>query len=322
LLKWGAWADSLWVGFGAAVFWLSRERDKETHLEIPNCSNWKALSLIVAGFCGGMLTAMFGTGLDLSVFTVLALLFRINVNTAAPTGVVIQTINSLFAVAFKLLFVGGFEQAAFQDWVASLPFVSVGAPLGTFCLSFVNRTGVSVAIYLVGLAQFIYALLVLTINTDMIFFVVVIVASSTGLFLLLAKLGEKLVDVENKGYIFDSDDDDDDYAELEDCNMSYESLPSMEELRAGTKKMERRENGSEDADEEELLQEEDEDNEVASGWGPYGRKAKHDLGFSGNGEENGDNKANGNSEPWQRTETTHLLVAREYEEPRRGQAYV
>lgn len=68
------------------MFWLRRESEKETHLEIPNCSNWKAFVLMVTGFCGGMLTAMFGTGLDLSVFSCLALFFRIHVNTAAPTG--------------------------------------------------------------------------------------------------------------------------------------------------------------------------------------------------------------------------------------------
>lgn len=190
-------------------------------------------------------------------------------------------INSLVAVAFKLLFMGGFQQAAVLDWVASLPFVSLGAPLGTVCLSFVNRTWVSGVIYLVALAQFVYAISTLTINTDIIFFVVVIVVTTTGLFLLLAKLGEKLVDVENKGYIFNSDDEDENDDVYGATPMSsYESLPSMEELRAGKKKIERRETISDgvdyyDDDEEELLQDAHRDigRLESSGWSPYGRKS-------------------------------------------------
>jgi hypothetical protein len=181
-------------------------------------------------------------------------------------------INSLVAVGFKLLFMDGFQREAVLDWVASLPFVSLGAPLGTVCLSFVNRTWVSGVIYLVDLSQFVFAISTLPINTDIIFFVVVIVVTTTGLFLLLAKLGEKLIDVENKGYIFDSEDEDDNEDVYgEDSHMSsYESLPSMEELRAGKRKMERREDGSDDDDYD--------DQEFATsplGWGPYGRKPSH-----------------------------------------------
>jgi len=168
-------------------------------------------------------------------------------------------INSVVVVVveFKPFFMSGLQQPALVDWIACLPFVSVGAPLGTFCLSFVYRMGPQMAFYLVNLTQFVYAILVMPIDTGLIFIVVVVTAMSSGFWLLLAKLSEKLVDVESKGYVFD------DEPLLEDYNMSYESLPSLEELREGKKNMERLEKGS--------PQPAAEGHDIE--WSPYGRRA-------------------------------------------------
>ena len=55
---------------------------------------WVCLCLCVAGFVGGIFSALCGCGVDIASFSLLCLLFRMNEKVAVPTAVVLMAINS------------------------------------------------------------------------------------------------------------------------------------------------------------------------------------------------------------------------------------
>lgn len=85
--------------------------------------------LMVVGSCGGVMSGLVGNGIDIITFSVLVLLFKVCEKVATPTSVILMAINSLvgFFVHWK---VGAFTPQIQAYWLAAVPVVVVGAPLG------------------------------------------------------------------------------------------------------------------------------------------------------------------------------------------------
>ena len=97
------------------------------HLSKP-----EALTLLVAGFIGGVFTAMSGSGIDICSFAVLTLLFRLTEKTATPTSVVLMAVNTFVAMCYRAFWMdGGLQPDAWGFFVVCAPIVVVGAPLGS-----------------------------------------------------------------------------------------------------------------------------------------------------------------------------------------------
>ena len=89
---------SIWFAFAVALLFLNRVRKRKTYKAIPNMNWWRYVVLFVFGFIGGVFTSFAGTGIDISVFMVLTLLFRVSEKVATPTCVITMALNS--AVGF------------------------------------------------------------------------------------------------------------------------------------------------------------------------------------------------------------------------------
>jgi hypothetical protein len=68
-------------------------------------------------------------------FSVLVLLFRISESIATPTSVILMAINSVFGVLLHIYFFDGINAQVQAYWLASVPVVVVGAPLGAYFCS-------------------------------------------------------------------------------------------------------------------------------------------------------------------------------------------
>lgn len=111
---------------------------------------WRGPGAILAvGLVGGVMSGLVGSGLDLMVFAVLVLLFRVSEKVATPTSVVIMAINSLVGVSCYWGYYRDLPSGPQNMWLAAAPVVVVGAPVGAWVCSRLRRETIAKA--LVGL---------------------------------------------------------------------------------------------------------------------------------------------------------------------------
>lgn len=110
---------------------------------LPYWTNDMAALFITTGIIGGIFTAQTGAGVDMMVFIVLTLVFRMNIKISTPTTIVIMAINSI--AGFYLH--GVISQdigIVWEYWLMAIPIVVVGAPLGTYIASKVHHNVIAV----------------------------------------------------------------------------------------------------------------------------------------------------------------------------------
>ncbi|KAJ1374882.1 hypothetical protein KIN20_037988 [Parelaphostrongylus tenuis] len=81
---------SIWGSFAIALFLLNCHGKRKTYPIIPDFKPWKAVVLLVTGFVGGIFTSFAGSGVDICIFSITTLLFRVSEKTATPTTVVVM----------------------------------------------------------------------------------------------------------------------------------------------------------------------------------------------------------------------------------------
>ena len=171
----------IWGAFAASLFFLNRIHGRQVYLVLdpPHLPriwrdadlvsnpylailfNWKALTLLGAGFLGGIFTSMSGSGIDICSFAVLTLFFRITEKTATPTSVVLMAINTMIATVYTKYFTtDGFHPLVWEFFAVCAPIVVIGAPLGSMISSFVHRLVLASFIYVTDTAQLAAALYV------------------------------------------------------------------------------------------------------------------------------------------------------------------
>jgi len=109
--------------------------------------NWQArAALVAAGVVGGVVSGLVGSGIDLVVFAVLTLLFRVSEKIATPTSVVLMAINAVSASIIYALAVGPPAANVLGMWGAAIPIVVLGAPLGAWVCSQLRRATIARAL--------------------------------------------------------------------------------------------------------------------------------------------------------------------------------
>lgn len=137
------------VSFALTLFLLNWKR-RDYNDSLPIYSRREVLILVFTGFIGGCLTGLVGNGIDIISFSVMVLLFRLSEKLSTATSVVLMAFNSVVGFALHLFIVGGFTVQVENYWLAAIPVVVVGAPLGAyFCTRLKNKTIATVLITLI-----------------------------------------------------------------------------------------------------------------------------------------------------------------------------
>lgn len=126
------------------------------------------LIVLAAGFFGGTMTGLVGTGIDIICFSVMVLLFRLSEKVSTPTSVILMAFNSLVGLALHVFVIGGFTSEVKDYWLAAIPVVVVGAPFGAYlCTRLNNQT---IATILIGLIfiEFISSLYLIPLTDEII----------------------------------------------------------------------------------------------------------------------------------------------------------
>ncbi len=107
--------------------------------------------LLVAGVLGGMLSGLIGCGENIVVFMVMVVLFRVNEKVVTPTTVLLMWMVTAVAFLLHLFAVRDVPPRVIDYWLAAVPIVVVGAPLGALlCSRMERRTIVGILVSLIA----------------------------------------------------------------------------------------------------------------------------------------------------------------------------
>merc|ERR1719199_673593 len=154
---------SIWFAFAFSLFWLNRNFGRHVHLQIQNFPGkyyWRAITLLIAGFWGGMFSAVSGSGIDICSFATLTLLFRISEKVATPTSVCLMAVNTMVGFGWRQFYMGGVEDEAWEFLAVCVPFVVFGAPFGSVLGSYCHRLVLAAFVYVTDTVQIIAAYII------------------------------------------------------------------------------------------------------------------------------------------------------------------
>ncbi|MGH1540305.1 MAG: TSUP family transporter [Arenicella sp.] len=95
--------------------------------------------LLIASFLGGILSGLIGTGIDFIIFTLMIFAWGYDLKVATATSVVVMAINAMIGFAIILLVTDRFAGEVVSYWLAAVPIVIVGAPVGALACRYLHR---------------------------------------------------------------------------------------------------------------------------------------------------------------------------------------
>jgi uncharacterized protein len=110
----------------AALLWIHFQRGKIPHEQPRN----NKLGLFICCVCGGILSGIIGSGIDFILFSFMIFIWHYDIKKAIATSVIIMASNSITGFITILLFTDLFKGELVNYWLAAIPIVVVGAPLG------------------------------------------------------------------------------------------------------------------------------------------------------------------------------------------------
>jgi uncharacterized membrane protein YfcA len=161
--------------FALALWWHNRDPDRDRNDGLLRFAALEKGILLIFGMIGGMVSGLLGSGLEIIVFSVLVLLFRMCEKAATPTVIVMMVLTSWSG--FAMIFVAGqFVPPVTDYWLAAIPAVVVGGPLGVYVCSRMSRMLVVRTLIVLILAELVSSLILIPMNLQM-------AASAAALFL-------------------------------------------------------------------------------------------------------------------------------------------
>ena len=179
---------SLYLSFGVALWLQNRRSQRQVFDRIENFENSDKGRLIIFGLVGGIISSIFGTGINIFTFCLMTIYYRVSEKVATPSSVIIMTIETILGLFIHTQLIKDFQPEAFEIWLACVPFVAVFAPLGAFVISKMPRKGIATLLYWILIIQFFGALLVIKPSLIQLSLCMLVLASGIGLFSYLAKV--------------------------------------------------------------------------------------------------------------------------------------
>ncbi len=172
---------SLWLSFGLVLWKENRKKDRIIYDSIQRFQQSDRAKLLVFGLIGGVISSIFGTGINIFTFCLMTIYYGINEKVAVPSSIVIMTIETILGFFLHFAIIQDFQSQAFEMWIACIPFVIIFAPLGSYVVSKLPRKAIANFLYIILVVQFIGAIWVIKPNFYQILSIVLTL--STGLFL-------------------------------------------------------------------------------------------------------------------------------------------
>ncbi len=179
---------SLYLSFGIALWMQNRRQHREVFDKIENFKNSDKGRLIAFGLVGGIISSIFGTGINIFTFCLMTIYYRVSEKVATPSSVIIMTIETILGLFIHTQLTKDFQPEAFEIWLACVPFVAIFAPLGAFVISKMPRKGIATLLYWILIIQFFGAMIVIKPSLFQFSLCMLVLASGIGLFSYLARV--------------------------------------------------------------------------------------------------------------------------------------
>jgi uncharacterized protein len=146
----------LWMSFG--VLTLLKNRELCSFKNLSPIPWFEALSIgLAVGLAGGITASVTGVGIDMMLYTVLVLLYRMDLKEAVPTSVIIMAVTSIMGTGLHL-HIGDLNPEVFDNWLAAAPVVILGAPLGAHLVHIIPRMTTLYFVAVLCVLQFFWTL--------------------------------------------------------------------------------------------------------------------------------------------------------------------
>ncbi len=153
---------SLWMAFGIGLWRANRNASRIVRTNIDGTLNpADILRLLLTGLIGGIVTSIFGNGVDLVTFCMLTLWYGLDEKVATPSSVVLMSIITVAGFFYHGAVLQDVSQRTYYAWMAAAPVVLIFAPLGAWVISHWHRLSIARLLYTIIVMQLVGALYVL-----------------------------------------------------------------------------------------------------------------------------------------------------------------
>ena len=178
---------SLWLSFGVALWYENRHPARTVFDEIQNLKVSDKIALVIFGFIGGIISSIFGTGINIFTYCIMTIYYRVSEKVATPSSVIIMTIETLLGFFLHAKFIGDFQPDALEMWLACIPIVVIFAPLGAFVVSKLPRKAIATFLYFILVVQFFGAMWVIKPSGIQLAMCLTVIAVGLGAFSFMAR---------------------------------------------------------------------------------------------------------------------------------------
>lgn len=151
--------SSVYAGFGLLHIIRSKEISANRSVR-QRFSRADACISVLVGIVVGLLAYGIGVGADILLYCLLVLLYHDDIKVAIPTSVVFMAFNSVVGAACTLMMNAwspgraGRLSEVYPYWLAAVPVVVLGGPVGSFVSRYVPRRAILGVVSFLCLAQF------------------------------------------------------------------------------------------------------------------------------------------------------------------------
>lgn len=178
---------SLWLSFGITLWRENRNPARIVFEAIPDFQQSDQIRLALFGLIGGIISAIFGTGINIFTFCLVTIYYRLSEKVATPSSVIIMTIETLLGFFLHTQVLRDFSQESFELWLTCIPVVIFFAPLGAFVITKLARSIIARLLYVILFVQFVGAILVIKPSPSQWLLCLLTLGSGLGLFAVIAR---------------------------------------------------------------------------------------------------------------------------------------
>ena len=153
--------------FAIALFSLNRQK-RQRHLAVPYWGERERSLSLVAGFWGGIVSGLVGSGMDIFGFSMMVLLFGLCEKVSTPTSVILMAVNAVVGFILHLCFLGNFVAPVTHYWLAALPVVVIGAPTGAILCYLMKRKTITQIVMGLILIELVSSFLLIPLNAQVL----------------------------------------------------------------------------------------------------------------------------------------------------------
>ena len=135
--------------------------------------NWgikEQIISFVVGIIGGVISSLVGSGMDIFSFSVMVLLFGLCEKISTPTSVILMAINAIAGFLLHNFLIGDFVEPVVNYWLAAIPVVVVGAPVGALLCSLLNHKTITALVVTLIFIELASSLLLIPLSAKLIYF--------------------------------------------------------------------------------------------------------------------------------------------------------